>query len=265
MPELIPLHPDNANLVNALYCAHFSAACYENVPENYPRFGDLQLENVQTFAEGAIFGLVARTGSQLLLGFRGTSEVQHWLTNLNAVQVPGFGGAVHAGFATAMLSVADKADNLIRLLQKPGDTLWITGHSLGGALATLAAKFFADFVPTLGGVFTFGQPRVGNNVFFDNYPTAFTLSRFVNNRDVVPHMPPRIAGFFTYYKHVGKFHGFDKNGKLTRADRAWSRMVKAAATFSMTREEATMEAMELGFLEDHRIASYIARLETVVG
>lgn len=48
-------------------------------------------------------------------------------------------------------------------------SLWLTGHSLGGAMATLAAAWLAERKIPFSGAYTFGQPRVGD----DNFQVAF--------------------------------------------------------------------------------------------
>ncbi len=74
--------------------------------------------------------------------------------------------------------------------------VWITGHSLGGALATLAAyRLVRDEVISadqISGVFTFGQPRVGDGRFVGGYTgTRDRHYRFINNCDVVTMIPPK--------------------------------------------------------------------------
>lgn len=71
----------------------------------------------------------------------------------------------------------------------------VTGHSLGGSLAILAA---ADLAKShkIDQVYTFGQPRVGNAAFATYYqnlvPNTF---RLIDYADIVPHVPPSAFGF----------------------------------------------------------------------
>ena len=64
--------------------------------------------------------------------------------------------------------------------------LYITGHSLGGALALIATKLVAPDVN--GACYTFGAPRVGNYEYFRKIKTP--VYRVVNSADVVPRVPP---------------------------------------------------------------------------
>ncbi|WP_437520728.1 hypothetical protein WME79_27650 [Sorangium sp. So ce726] len=94
--------------------------------------------------------------------------------------------------------------------------LYITGHSLGGALAVLAAarlftigSLYRKHWKNLRGIYTFGQPMVGDPTFARRYEQAFghTLFRHIYKNDVVPRMPPRTAGEF---KHIGEeYHAGD--------------------------------------------------------
>jgi predicted lipase len=72
--------------------------------------------------------------------------------------------------------------------------VWVIGHSLGAALATLVAAAIPG-----SNLCTFASPRVGNSAFvkFSN-ATAKQSIRIANIRDIVPHVPPRPE-----YAHVG--------------------------------------------------------------
>lgn len=74
-----------------------------------------------------------------------------------------------------------------------GQTVWFTGHSLGGALAMLAGARMYLEEPRLraDGVYTYGQPRTCDRMLATAYNTGFKqrMYRFVNNNDVVPQLP----------------------------------------------------------------------------
>lgn len=118
----------------------------------------------------------------------------------------GQGGNVHQGFMDALNEVWE--DQLLpclnKLLSEEGKNrvLWMTGHSLGAALATLAADRFGH----VQGVYTFGSPRVGDQSFADDY--YVNTYRFVNNNDIVPRLPWRP------YVHVGQLKYIDSDGNL---------------------------------------------------
>ncbi|WP_437573525.1 lipase family protein [Sorangium sp. So ce887] len=95
--------------------------------------------------------------------------------------------------------------------------LYITGHSLGGALAVLAAaRLYTVGIlhewhwKKLRGIYTFGQPMVGDQEFVRRYERGFghMLFRHIYENDVVPRMPPRTAGDF---RHMGEeYHSTDR-------------------------------------------------------
>jgi triacylglycerol lipase len=137
----------------------------------------------------------------VIVAFRGTEpdEWQDVLTDANLVLKPWKTGKVHIGFKLALDAVWP---SLLPLLQdlSASRSVWFCGHSLGAALATLAADLF----PGTQGVCTFGSPRIGDRAFaqaFNAKLSGRTL-RFVNNHDVVTHVPlPALPGL-PGYKHV---------------------------------------------------------------
>jgi hypothetical protein len=106
----------------------------------------------------------------------------------------------------------------------------VAGHSRGGAFAVLAAAAFAKAreaeaaggagnpaLPELAGVYTYGQPRVGNGAFVESLasgPRPVPLYRFVNRDDPVPQVPPESATGRFGYKHGGTAIYLRPDGKL---------------------------------------------------
>jgi len=83
--------------------------------------------------------------------------------------------------------------------------VWITGHSLGAALATLAAhRYGAAQV-----LYSFGSPLVGDAEFRNRFRA--THFRVVNNTDIVTRVPPEALG----YRHVGDMISIDGTGRVT--------------------------------------------------
>ena len=122
------------------------------------------------------------------------------------------GEQVHAGFKDALEEVWP---GLMAVLTTLGDRpVWFTGHSLGGALATLAGDRFTRVQASaafgeLGGIYTFGSPLVGDRPFVDGFNARCgdRSFRFVNDQDAVTRVPPPLLG----YRHVNheRFVGFD--------------------------------------------------------
>jgi pimeloyl-ACP methyl ester carboxylesterase len=105
------------------------------------------------------------------------------------------GGRVHSGFLNAFSQISDLLDARVQAKQ-PGQALWLAGHSLGGALATLAAAHLGR--DTIQGLYTYGCPRVGDAVFAAVLPQQ-SYYRFVHRDDWVTTVPPEILG----YVHAG--------------------------------------------------------------
>ena len=133
--------------------------------------------------------------SMAVVSFRGTQlqQVRDWVTNLRVDKVavksdvPGSSktlGHVHKGFNEAFKSIESK---LTEYLAGYEDIpLYITGHSLGGALATLATWYISG--EKLAACYTFGAPRVGDDKLLNYFRTP--IYRIVNGADPVPFVPP---------------------------------------------------------------------------
>jgi len=194
----------------------------------------------------------------LILAFRGTNNLIDWITDFNLSLVAGPGGRVHEGFLDALFHVWKDIWQFIRA-ERGSRPLWITGHSLGGALATLAvAKLRLEKQEPVNGCYTFGQPRVGDQEFARNFDTDFfdRMFRYVNHNDIVPRVPFRILG----YADLGDFRYFDQNGKL-REDIAWWEIIVDRITGGVEDVRARLEDPADGRLDDHDIVAYIERLE----
>jgi len=120
-----------------------------------------------------------------VISFTGTEPengASDYLTDLNLIpKKSGQGGVVHSGFKKAFETVWDKVNDILHRPDVPS-TVWITGHSLGGALATLAASRIAA-----RGCYTFGSPRVGSKSFNKTIETS--IYRVAKNNDIVTRVP----------------------------------------------------------------------------
>jgi triacylglycerol lipase len=105
------------------------------------------------------------------------------------------GGHVHSGFLQAFAEISDRLDAIVAA-KRPGQKLWLTGHSLGGALATLAMAHLGP--DAVQGMYTYGSPRVGDAAFVSTLPDP-SLCRLVHREDWVTTVPPESLG----YVHVG--------------------------------------------------------------
>jgi triacylglycerol lipase len=155
-------------------------------------------------------GFVAERNGEIFIIFRGTQHPKEWIRNLNMDVVPylhpGFGN-VHDGFIRSYVVVSKVIqESLVHLKQRM--KLFIAGHSLGGALATLSVPDIAISTPfKTPTLYTFGSPRVGDKEFGTAYNQQFARRTFriVNTSDIVPSipLPVPLAGIFGgYFTHV---------------------------------------------------------------
>ena len=145
---------------------------------------------VETFNQGGTQAFLAtrEKDNVAVLAFRGT-EADSWKdvqTDIKFRFYKGEDGAkMHRGFRDAYRKVGDKVKSAVDQ-HTQGHTLYVTGHSLGGALAIIAAKLLER--DTLAACYTFGSPRVGNEEFAEEIRAP--IYRLVNAADGVPRVPP---------------------------------------------------------------------------
>jgi hypothetical protein len=249
-----PLTPDAAVLSNALILAQAALASYGSTL-THQRADVAQVRaEVATFADEDThtFCLVAHDEANVILAFRGTRRLPNWMTSANLWMLPAFGGKVHQGFAHAWSTVRVGVTEQLDRWHTAGRRLWITGHSLGGALATLAAEDFHGQGRAVQQVMTFGAPRVGDSVFAASY-TIPTI-RFVNYHDPVPWVPPHLT-------HVGQEWHFLPDGRLVQRMPRWLQVLEHALTlaFQGNWRETLADQLRQG-VENHAMTTYLARL-----
>ena len=151
---------------------------------------DLRFQLAATFDCGGTQAILVSNNKFLVLAFRGTeaTSVKDIKADAKAKKTPcETGGGIHAGFKEAFERVEKEIQRTIREDQFNGKPLFITGHSLGGALATIAAKRLSHN----GGIaacYTFGAPRVGDENWVAELKAP--IYRLVNAADCVTMLPP---------------------------------------------------------------------------
>jgi len=138
--------------------------------------------------------------------FRGSANIINWINNLDVAQVsypPAVNthpnAQVHQGFYDDFNDLEPTLTNTIvsavESISGVSKVVFV-GHSLGGALATLAALQIGPLLPVSYGAYTFGSPRVGNSDFVAYYqsivPSTFRVTYL---DDIVPHILGEILGF----------------------------------------------------------------------
>jgi hypothetical protein len=156
---------------------------------------------------GAAQGFLASTASLVLVAFRGTESTADWLSNLKVQPrtVPGL-GKVHAGFWGQFTALQPQLEKLLQ--PRRNLPLLVSGHSLGGAIAVLAAATWATD-RQVRALYTYGQPAVALEGAATAIGTALAgcYHRLVNDADIVPRVPPG-------YRHSGHLLHFDDKGRV---------------------------------------------------
>jgi hypothetical protein len=121
-------------------------------------------------------------------------------------QAAGVGARWHQGFMKALADIWDSLFEAVAAERKKSDRpFWLTGHSLGGALALLAAwRFKRKFVP-VHQIYTFGAPMVGNQETAKAIDLAYPdkIFRYVNGQDPIPKLPT-VSLLANQYGHCQK-------------------------------------------------------------
>ncbi|MDX1387215.1 MAG: lipase family protein, partial [bacterium] len=185
-----------------------------NTPERY-------VGEAATATEVPI-AFVATQGDAIYVVFRGTVTITEWIDDATFAQVPyhfvSKGGLTEEGFTSIYGTVHQGIlDTVVDLAKSGGfSTLYITGHSLGAALAVLAVPELAaksGFTQPI--MFNFAGPRVGNPAFSETTYNALMIQsvRVANTNDLVPKLPNPIVEVYQngqfktfFYDHVNEAH-----------------------------------------------------------
>ncbi|MCI0488941.1 MAG: lipase family protein [Blastocatellia bacterium] len=207
--ELISLYPGPPDLHAqgySLQTARFAAWCswlvYQESFDNIRLIieacglrlaGEWRQEN----SEGML--VMPEDESWLSFAFAGSYDLMDWINNIQALPkfFPG-GIAIHSGFHSQWERL--EASVMQATEAFPDAAIFISGHSLGAATATIAAAYLPR-----ANLYTFAGPSVGNRRFAEKVESNASIYRHVHGRDVVPHLLPM-------YRHVGELVELDGQG-----------------------------------------------------
>lgn len=159
------------------------------------------------------WGFVLSSPEASIIVFRGTQQPVEWLQNFQArqithsAQIPfDFPGKLHQGFVKIYSNLADPVRAAARRLD-PSVPCYIAGHSLGAAVAAIAALDIAQTVPQLQDqvrLYTYAAPRIGDRTFADGHSQWVPNSyRIANQSDAFTLLPPTSLNQ-TVYVHMGE-------------------------------------------------------------
>lgn len=210
--------------------------------------------------ESDTHAMIVRTATDLFLVFRGTTDLRNWLTDLDCAFDLEDGCKIHRGFSRALDSVFNRVTAEILRPGYKGLRFWLAGHSLGGALAMLYAwRFFTAYHQTLfSGIYTFGQPRVGDRTFRDLYNFSGLKARtfrVVHANDIVPRVPWLLGG----YKHAGHevFFGGIANCKSSIANFQLDPSLTAKLPWDIRNAWRELARDKVALIADHHIDTYL--------
>ena len=181
--------------------------------------------HVLTVSDSSTFSVLAYDAEldAVVLTFRGTepANLRNWMTNIDAIPEaypdarceggcqmhPGFYGAWKEQMAGGVLQPLDEL-----LRSTTNNKILVTGHSLGGALATFAALHLATEYHSREqlqvSLYTFGSPRIGNFPFVRYVAKSIPISfRITHDEDPVVQLPPPLFDYThlpneVFYEHI---------------------------------------------------------------
>lgn len=212
--DTFPFEPEaiGFSAVNAWWLAEMSLLAY--VPDQAfvrERLARAGLPEAFFLECESTHGFLAASADATIVAFRGTDDLTDVLADLRAFLAPEGEAHVHQGFQDALNLVWTEFAALVGKRE-----CWFTGHSLGAALATLAAVRHHRRVRAL---YTFGSPRVGDAELVAS--CDFPAYRVVNNNDLVTRLPPPVR-----YRHVGELKYFDSERTLRDDPNLWDRIAE---------------------------------------
>jgi hypothetical protein len=174
--------------------------------------------NIVRVVKNSIAGTQVYIGyhsNKILVAFRGSTNIQNWAQNIAfpVQQLPWRfarrGAKVHTGFLKSYESLRRNVWNALIAAQGACKDceIVVTGHSLGGAQAVLAALDFTLNGKKVSSIYTFGCPRVGDPVFskwWNSIVAPNNAHRFVHKNDLIPHLPPSNMVVQKAFWHAGK-------------------------------------------------------------
>ncbi len=216
---------------------------------------DGYFNGVEGFDKNSAQAMVVDHDDYLAVVFRGTDELADWVDNVDVRRADRLFGSFHKGFYDSVEDLwAPIEDAVSSALANQPRPVWFTGHSLGGAMATIAAARYVHKDRPFSGVYTFGQPRcMGRRTSRTfNAEAGRRHYRFQNNNDLVTRLPTRLFGF----SHVGQFVYISEERELLAAPGRWYRFLDMV--------DGALEAVRekgLDMIADHGMDKYLRAIK----
>lgn len=230
-----PYNAFTFNLINAWWLIEAATLVYAEEDFVRDRFLKAKLPEVKYLSGESTQCFVASNADFIIVAFRGTEsrlregckDFRDIIADVKAdadirLVESGCKGKVHKGFNDGLNEVWEELHSYVKSIHRDNRKVWITGHSLGAALATLAAYRYGD----VQGLYTFGSPRVGDKEFKNDF--KIRAFRFENNNDIVCKVPP--SGL---YSHVGESRYIGSNGSIYSGLSKWKRWLNEMKGYLM--------------------------------
>ena len=192
--------------------------------------------------------------SDVVIAFRGT-EPNEWndiKADMDATKaLAETVGHVHRGFKKEVDDLWPQLEEmLVDNKQNLAKKLWFTGHSSGGAMASICAgRCLLSHIDTQPEqVHTFGSPRVGTQRYINHAKVDYY--RWVNNNDIVPRSPPAWLG----YRHSGQEIYLDSNGHVKTLNAVERRADMWKGVISGFKRK------QIDYFSDHSIKHYVENI-----
>lgn len=268
----------------------------------------LEVEVDVLFVRSTAYLIQSADGRVVILVYRGTSPTSavNWLGDIDIdpqkieIDLDGDGNGddvtVHRGFyrnvrgtgwhvvralerAAAGQSVArDERDGEIVTGLQPMEALYIAGHSLGGAMASLAAILLhtidaPEIARCIRGVYTYGAPMVGDARLAELCDEPELLGgkvfRYVYGNDVVPQLPPRASGKFRHFgrefRHEAGDGEWEEHRKPVGQLRSLLQLAELVPSFLARQVSVLRDLPFQASLADHLPAHYLDALAAPIG
>ncbi|MFY8272584.1 lipase family protein [Pseudoalteromonas sp. SSDWG2] len=218
---------------------------------------DSSFMDVVVASKNSAQGMMVEHQDYFCLAFRGTDETLDWIDNVNAIPVSHLFGEFHRGFWNSVQDVWEILFGQYQMrAREPGNQkpLFLTGHSLGGAMATIAAAILCERDIPFSSCYTFGQPRAMSKATarLFNVECHNRFYRFHNNNDIVTRVPARLMG----YSHVGQYFYISEEKEIHPEPGFWFRFIDY-----LDGAVSALKDKGIDLVEDHAMAHYLSAIE----
>jgi hypothetical protein len=260
----------------------------------FPHCRQISLSNEAMLIQANAFFLQSDDGREGILCFRGTEprNVINWLTDasVRVEPVPGM-GRIHGGFYRNVIYIWHRIESVIEEALAgtlgvgsgnghkdlaPLEDLYVSGHSLGAAMAVIAAakiygsERYREWKRRVRGIYTFGQPIVGDGDFANVGERWFgpMLFRHIYQHDLVPHLPPISTGRFVHFgqEYRGSESGWEASNTVVRQASSVALTSFVGVTAWVFQQIRFLGRIQLPFsIDDHSPNNYLHASRAEIG